>query len=292
MNLVLGLPWQRGAPSSKVGVWASLVNTVGPACIPALVRQGAWEGKVKRAGGCLPGRRAAIRNTSRFLRGCADQVAAMEPKVTDPWEVSARTHDLVTEDGVWFLGASVQKCGSHRVASMVLFHGVRMRPDPRLALCAHEDGAARLSQFPPGTPAVSVSRGSLSSPSLLESGSLMDCTVGQTLQILQQCLRGPQTYTHRCLGDVLNVRIRILYRVRENVRESEYSTLEKKSEDRSHVARISSLHQPKCTGEKTKGKSGAAGVFITFVQIQFVLHNCFSFQSVCPRSWMNGETKP
>lgn len=68
--------------------------------------------------------------------------------------------------------------------------------------------------------------------------------------------------------------------------------LEKKSEDRSHVARISSLHQPECTGEKTKGKSGAAGVFITFVQIQFVLHNCFSFQSVCPRSWMNGETKP
>lgn len=47
-----------------------------------------------------------------------------------------------------------------------------------------------LSQFLPGTP-VSVSRGSLLSPSLLESGSLMDCAVGQTLQILQQCPPDP-----------------------------------------------------------------------------------------------------
>ena len=45
-----------------MGVWASLVNTVGPACVPALVRQGAWEGKVKRAGGCLHSRCTAIRN--------------------------------------------------------------------------------------------------------------------------------------------------------------------------------------------------------------------------------------
>lgn len=87
------------------------------------------------------------------------------------------------------------------------------------------------------------------------------------------------------------MRIRIFY-VRENVREWEYSILEKTLEDRSHVVRISSLRQPECTGEKTKGKSGEAGVFITFVQIQLVLHDCFSFWSVSPRSWMNSETKP
>ena len=120
-----------------------------------------------------------------FLLGHADQVVALEPRVTGPWEASATTCDLINEDRVWSLGASVQKWGSHHVASMFLSHRVQTCPDPRLALCAHEGGARDLSRFPPGTPAVSVSRGSLSSPSLLESGSLMDCTVEQTLQILQ-----------------------------------------------------------------------------------------------------------
>lgn len=96
----------------------------------------------------------ALPSGAGFLCGHADQVVALEPRVTGPWEASAITHDLITEDGVWFLGASVQKWGSHRVASMFLSHRVQTRPDPRLALCAHECGAGDLSQFPPGSVSV------------------------------------------------------------------------------------------------------------------------------------------
>lgn len=279
-----------------MGVWASLVNTAGPACIPAVVRRGAWEGKVKKAGGFLHGRCTAIRSwlpagTCRPGGGPGAQSDRPLGSVShDPMTSSLRTESgslaLLFRSGapvVWPACSSPTGCRRARTPNLPF---VPMSVGQVICLGSRLD----LSRFLPGTP-VSVSRGSLLSPSLLESGSLMDCAVGQTLQILQQCPRDPQTCTHRCLGDVLNMRIRIFY-VRENVRESEYSTLEKTLGDRSHVARISSLRQPKCTGEKTKGKSGAAGVFVTFVQIQLVLHDCFSFRSVCPRSCMNSETKP
>lgn len=122
-----GFPGKGGSLQQKWGLGFSW-STQRPAYIPAVTVREPGR-KVKKAVGFLHGRCTAIRS---WLPRHGIQVVALEPRVTGPWEASAITHDLITEDGVWFLGASVQKWGSHRGGPACSFsHRVQTRPGPQ-----------------------------------------------------------------------------------------------------------------------------------------------------------------